>query len=374
MQKNRSSLGRIIGGVLLVAGVAAVFFFRPKKEGAPEELVVRPVKSMIVGEAFGNPELYFPGLVGANAGVDLSFEVTGRLIEMPVKKGLQVKKGDLLGKLDPRDFENEVKNSEAEKERAKSSFDRMAKALESNAVSKEDYSKAKADFDKAAAQLEIKRKALEDTRMLARFDGLIANTYVDTFDTLTAGTPILTLQDVSKVTVDVAVPEQYVISGPQRNPSNRIYQAMFDGLPGRRFEVTFKEFTTKADERTQTYLASFEMPAPTDVRILPGMSATIAVTGMLDAPEGQKGLALPSDAVGIDGQGQHFVWMLEKGDGDLFVARKRVVKVGDRQGATIQVVDGLKSGECVATAGISLLVEGRKVTLLKPAQKKQEGA
>ena len=373
MQNKRSSFGRIVGGLLLVAAVAAVFFLRPQKEVQQEELVVRPIKAMVVGEAFGNPELYFPGLVGANAGVDLSFEVTGRLIEMPVKKGQSVKKGDLLGKLDPRDFENEVKNAEAEKDRAKSSFDRMTKALESNAVSKEDFSKAKADFDKATAQLEIKRKALDDTRMLARFDGLIANTYVDTFDTLTSGTPILTLQDVSKVTVDVAVPEQYVISGPQRNPSNRIYKAMFDGLPGRRFDVIFKEFTTKADERTQTYLASFEMPSPADVRILPGMSATIAVTGMLDAPEGQKGFAVPSDAVGIDGQGQHFVWVLE-GTGDTFTVQRRNVKVGDRQGVSIQVTEGLKSGERIATAGISVLTEGRKVTLLKPEQKKEEGA
>jgi len=370
MQKKNSSVGRIIGGVLLIAAVAAVFFFRPAKEVAQPELVVRPVKSFVVGEAFGNPELFFPGLVGANAGVDLSFEVTGRLMEMPVKKGLQVKKGDLLGKLDPRDFENDVKNAEAERERAKSSFDRMAKALESNAVSKEDFSKAKADFDKATAQLDIKRKALEDTRMLARFDGVIANTYVDTFDTLTAGTPILTLQDVSIVTIDVAVPEQYVISGP-KNVSNRVYQAMFDGLPGRRFDVTFKEFTTKADERTQTYLASFTMPAPTDVRVLPGMSATIAVKGILDVSEAQKGMALPSDAVGIDSQGKHFVWVLQPGEGNVFTAQRRTVKAGDRQGVTLQVLDGLKPGERIATAGITLLTEGRRVTLLKPAQKKE---
>lgn len=371
MQTKRSSLGRIIGGVLLVVAVAAVFFFRPKKEAAPEELVVRPVKSLVVGESFGNPELYFPGLVGANSGVDLSFEVTGRLIEMPIKKGQSVKKGDLLGKLDPRDFENDVKNAEAEKERAKSSFDRMAKALESNAVSKEDFSKAKADFDKATAQLEIKRKALDDTRMLARFDGLIANTYVDTFDNLTAGTPILTLQDVSLVSIDVAVPEQYVISGPKSDVSNRNYQVLFDGLPGRRFDVIFNEFTTKADERTQTYLASFKMPAPTDVRILPGMSATIAVKGLQEKSGAVTGLSLPSDAVGIDSQGQHFVWVLQPGGEGLFTAQRRTVKAGDRQGATLQVLDGLKPGERVATAGITLLTEGRKVTLLKPAQKKE---
>jgi len=371
MQEKRFSLGRLIGAVLLIAAVAAVFFFRPKKEVEQEELIVRPVKSIVAGETFGEPELFFPGLVGANSGVDLSFEVTGRLIDMPVKKGLKVKKGDLLGKLDPRDFENDVKNAEAEKERAKSSFDRMTKASESNAVSKEDVSKAKADFDKATAQLEIKRKALDDTRMLARFDGLIANTYVDTFDTLTAGTPILTLQDVSQVTIDVAVPEQYVINGAKNNPSNRIYKVMFDGLPGRRFDVIFNEFTTKADERTQTYLASFKMPAPTDVRILPGMSATIAVKGMHETASAEKSLGLPSDAVGIDSQGRHFVWVLQAGEGGVFTAQRRTVKVGDRQGVMIQVLDGLKPGERIATAGISLLTEGRRVTLLKPSQKKE---
>ena len=371
MQNKRLSLGRIIGGVLLIAAVAAVFFFRPKKEAVQEELIVRPVKSLVVGEAFGSPELYFPGLVGANAGVDLSFEVAGRLIEMPIKKGQKVKKGDLLGRLDPRDFENDVKNAEAERERAKSSFARMTKALESNAVSKEDFSKAKADFDKATAQLEIKRKALDDTRMLARFDGLIANTYVDTFDNLAAGTPILTLQDVSSVSIDVAVPEQYVISGPKNNPSNRIYQVMFDGLPGRRFDVIFNEFTTKADERTQTYLASFKMPAPADFRILPGMSATIAVKGLAETPGGQNSLALPSDAVGIDSQGRHFVWVLQPGEAGAFTARRRTVKAGDRQGVMIQLLDGLKPGERIATAGISLLTEGRRVTLLNPAQKKE---
>jgi len=371
MKAKRSSLDRLTGGVLLVTAVAAVFFFRPSKKPEAVEAVIRPVKAMVVGDTFSPPALYFPGLVGANSGVDLSFEVSGRLIEKPIKKGQRVKKGDLLGRLDPRDFENEVKNAAAEMNRAKSSFDRMAKALESNAVSKEEYSRAKADLDKAVAQLEIKRKALEDSRLLARFDGVIANTYVDTFDTLNAGTAILTLQDVSSVTIDVAVPEQYVIRGPQQNTSNRVYTAMFDGLPGRRFDVTFKEFTTKADERTQTYLASFIMTAPSDVRILPGMSATIVAENMSDTPGAWKGFAIPSGAVGVDGQGQHFVWLLEKGENDAFVARKRNVRVGDRQGTFLQVLDGLKAGERIATAGVSLLIEGRNVTLLKPKQTKE---
>lgn len=371
MQTKSATRGRVTGGVLLVVAVIAVFTFRPKKVPEPEAPLVRPVKSLVVGESFVAPDLYFPGLVGANAAVDLSFDVAGRLIEMPIKKGQRVKKGELLARLDPRDFQNEVKSIEAEVDRAKSSLDRIAKALASNAVSQEDFSRAKADYDKAAAQLEIKRKALDDTRMLARFDGLIANTFADTFVTLPAGKPILTLQDISSVTVEVAVPEQHIISGPEADAKERGYLAIFDGLPGRTFDVAFKEFTTKAEERTQTYTASFSMAAPTNALILPGMSATVVVKGRADRAEGHAGLSVPSDAVGVDSQGRHFVWTLQPGEGGVFTTRRRAVEAGSRQAASVQILAGLTPGERIATAGISLLVEGRKVTLLQPAASKE---
>lgn len=364
-KKNKIPLSRIIGSVLLICAVTAIFVLRPPKAVELEDTTVRPVKSMLVDTQFKSPDLYFPGVVGANAGVDLSFEVSGRLLDMPVKKGQQVKKGDLLAQLDRRDFENEVKNTEAEVNRAKSTLDRIAKALESNAVSQEDFSRAQADYDKAAAQLEIKNKALDDTRLTALFDGIIATTLVDTFDTLKAGTPILTLQDVSRVTIDVAVPEQYVISKTRGGYSDVTFHAVFDGLPGRKFEIMFKEFSTAAETQTQTYTASFDMPAPTDATLLPGMSGTVVFGKNKPLNHQEPGVAVPSNAVGIDSQKQHFVWVLKASDADTFTVHRRHVEVGSRNADLIQILSGLESGERIATAGITLLTEGRKVTLLK---------
>ena len=139
MRKPRNLSGKLIGGVLLAAGVAAVFLYKAKPEEEPEDTTVRPVKSWVVGADAPRPKLYFPGTVEADVEVDLSFEVGGRLVEFPVRRGTVVEQGAVLGRLDPRNFENQVKNAEADLERAQSSLGRIEKALKVNAVSQDEY-------------------------------------------------------------------------------------------------------------------------------------------------------------------------------------------------------------------------------------------
>ena len=205
-------LVRIISLVLLIAAVAAVFLYdggQPEDDKTPPP--VRPVKSIVVGTPKAHAPLRFPGVVDASTGVDLSFEVSGRIIEFPVSRGQHVTKGQVLARLDDRDYANQVKNAEAELAYAESNFNRMKAALEKNAVSQDEYSKAKASADKAKATLEIARKALEDTQLKARFSGVISDTYVDNYDTISSGTAILKLQDLSVLDLAISVPESYEI-------------------------------------------------------------------------------------------------------------------------------------------------------------------
>ena len=195
MMKNAT--GRWIGGALLAAGVAAVFLIKVKPEDEPADTTVRPIKSLVVGADAPRPKLYFPGTVEADVEVNLSFEVGGRLVEFPVRRGMVVAQGDVLGKLDPRNYENQVKNAEADLERAQSSLGRIEKALKVNAVSQDEYSQARAAVAKAEAQLAIQRKALDDTRLEARFRGVVSDTFADNYDTVSPGQPVLKLQDES---------------------------------------------------------------------------------------------------------------------------------------------------------------------------------
>ena len=57
--KNLS--GKLIGGVLLVAGVAGIFLYKAKPVEAPEDTTIRPINSLVVGEAQAWPKLHFSG-------------------------------------------------------------------------------------------------------------------------------------------------------------------------------------------------------------------------------------------------------------------------------------------------------------------------
>ena len=109
------------GMCLALLVLLTVVFFTGCGEEVVEKEVIRPVKVFKAGNPLsGLSGRAFPGRAQANEEVDLGFEVGGVLIERPVDKGDEVKKGQLLARLDPRDFKNELAAARAERERASS--------------------------------------------------------------------------------------------------------------------------------------------------------------------------------------------------------------------------------------------------------------
>ena len=361
---------RIFAILLLAAAVAMAFLYKggkPEADNTPPP--VRPVKSMLVGPPPRVPSIHFPGVVDARAGVDLSFEVGGRIVEFPATRGLEVKEGDVLARLDDRDYANSVKTAEAELAYAESNFKRMEAALAKNAVSQDEYSSARASRDKARAALDSAKKALDDTVLKARFSGVVSDTYADNFDTVAAGTPILKLQDLTAFDLAVSVPESYVLSASADVRSRYTFTASFDSLPGRTFPVAVKDAARIADPVTQTYRATFTLEAPEGLVILPGMTCTVTSTVTeedLAATAGDK-LAVPSNAVGAAADATSFVWRLDDNGDGTFTARRATVKLGQRTGESIYVLSGLSAGERIAVAGVTVLTEGRIVRLTDEA-------
>ncbi len=101
-----------------------------EEEKAPVSEVVRPVKVMTVVSSGGGGGLQFPGKVRASKRVELAFKVVGgRLFELPIagKEGGYVKKGELLARIDPKDFQTDLRNAEGRLREAESSL-KLAKS------------------------------------------------------------------------------------------------------------------------------------------------------------------------------------------------------------------------------------------------------
>jgi RND family efflux transporter MFP subunit len=326
---------------------------------------------MVVSDRVSLPELRFPGRVKAGESRDLSFEVPGRLLDIVAGKGQRVKKGDVLAKLDARDYEADVAKAEAAAERTELTLQRMRNAERTGGVSKEEVSKAETDVKTSSAQLAIARKALESCVIKAPYDGVVAETYPDSLDMVSVGQKILTLQNTDVVKFDVSIPETMVIDRRfVAELKGRRFFVVFDSLPKNEFDAKFEEFTSVADDRTQTFTATFSMPAREEFVILPGMSVTLVIEGgeKKKADCENKGIefpfAVPTVAVGADETGAHFVWKLVKTDkeGEYKTVRQKV-ETGRLFGTNLAVKSGLASGDRIAVAGVTILTEGQVVTL-----------
>ena len=362
--------GKIIGVAMFAAGVAAIWLWPKPKAEVAEDTVVRPVRSMVVSGRATLPELRCPGRVRAGESRDLMFEVPGRLVEFKIDRGKRVKKGDVLGKLDTRDYEADVAKAEAEFESKRLSYERYSRALGKGGVSKDDVTKAEADYKTAKASLAVAKKALASCTLVAPYDGLVADKYPEELDMVSTGQKILTLLSVDKVKFDITVPETAVISRRVAEVlRDRRRYVVFDSLPDKEFDVDFEEATTQADSKTQTFTVTFAMPAHDDYNILPGMSVTLVIEGgakMSEAEGAEAPLVVPTVAVGADEAGAHFVWKLEKTDREgEYKTVKQTVETGEPIGTSVVVNKGLAEGDRIAVAGITILTEGRVVTLWK---------
>lgn len=330
-----------------------------KEEPAPRE-VVRPVKVITVKGAGGSASMTYPGKTRANRRVDLSFKVPGPLVELPVEEGQEVKKGQLIARILPRDFKISLDQASARAIEAERQYERYKELYVRKQVSKAEFDRYKASRDVAAAQLEDARNALKDTYLKAPFDGIVAKRYVQNFEEVQAKQPIVFLQDISKIEILVDAPE--TVMATLRRERDIEATATFAVAPEKKFPLQVKEFSTEADPQTQTYQVVLVMDQPRDINVLPGMTAT--VTGrQVAADNANAKIVIPAIAVLEDPREKAFVWVLKK---DQMTVHKTAVTVGEMTGSdSILVIDGLKGGEQVVTSGVTKLKDGMKVSIWK---------
>jgi RND family efflux transporter MFP subunit len=324
-----------------------------------EEVVVkdvaRPVKLTTVQGKTTKLELKYPGRVRASRRVDLAFRVAGPLIELPINEGQNMKKGELIARILPRDFETEVAKARASELDARQQFQRYRDLYVKKQVSKADFDKYKSQADIALARLEDAENRLSDTYLRAPFDGIIAQRYVENFEDVLAKEPIVSIQDISEVEVLVDVPENIMTSLKEGRKSSAV--AEFTVAPGKQYPLTLREFTTQADPRTQTYQVTLLMKQPDDITVLPGMTAN--VVGTTKAVEDVTSIIIPAMAVFADETGNSNVWVVNR---DSMTVHKRQVKPGPLSGTSDIVIEtGLEPGETIAVTGVIQLRENMKI-------------
>lgn len=357
MNRTVSIMGLVIlTAALLTAGCG-------NGDEVQKEPSVRPVKILDISLSGSSEVLEFSGIISPLQDVNMAFEVPGKLVEFPVSEGQVVEKGKLMARLDDRDYKIAYDSRMAVYSTAKKDLERAESLLKSQVIARKQYDDTRRNFEVAEADMKAAKKKLDDASLISPFRGRVAKKLMDNFQNVQAKQTVLVFQDDSMLKFVVSVPEKDFVGSSRETDLEKMTERLkpkvsLSTVPGRFFPASFHEVSTTADPVTRTFEVTFRFTPPTDINVLPGMTARLTVRRPAKA-----GLTadtmIPANALFAESDGTSCVWII---DPETMKAEKRAVEAGAMQGLSIVINSGLSDGDMVAVSGVHQLTEGMKVS------------
>jgi len=277
-------------------------------------------------------------------------EVKGQVVDIPAKEGRSVEKGQLLVRLDDRDYRSRLARIEANFKLAKQDYGRMATLVKKNIAAESKLDEIEARLEELKAQRSEAQLSLDRTRITAPISGQLNEIKAKKGDLLDVNQQVAQILQFKKVKVTVGVPESDVAAVFDLNEAEVIIEAL-----GNR-KVKGKKIFLSRQPRTLARLYDLELLVPNpDGRILPGMFGQVKlIKRVID-----QALAVPLYAVITHGD-ESFVYVEKDGK-----AERRLIKLGVLVGWQVHVEAGLNPGERVIVVGQRFLNDGQIVKVIK---------
>jgi membrane fusion protein (multidrug efflux system) len=279
--------------------------------------------------------------------VELSFETSGKIVNINFNEGTRVKKGDLLAKINDKPLQAQLQKLQAQKKLAEEKEFRQRSLLEKDAISQESYDQIVTELQTIEADINLINARIAETELRAPFDGIIGLRYLSEGAYANPNTKIARLIKMSPIKLEFSIPERYMdevnIGYPvtfQMDGSNTIYQANVYAVD------------PKIELNTRSIVIRALYPNKNE-ELKSGRYAS--VTLLLSKIDNT--IAIPTEALVPEMEGE-LVYVYRNG-------RASVVRVntGLRTESLIQITSGLKFGDTLLTSGILQLRESLPVRL-----------
>ncbi len=335
-------------------------------ESGEKPVVVLPVLAVTVTPSEAASSLNLTGDVRARVESVISFRVSGKLIERKVEVGAQVRRGEVLARLDPQDLSLQsqavgAQSAAAQTELAQqvADLERFQTLLQQGFISQAEFDRRKNTVDIARSRVtevgsaqRSSRNQLDYAVIRADEAGVVTAVEAERGQVLAAGQPVLRIAQAGPKEIAVSVSEGRLAA--LQAATDLLVTA--SALPGKSYKGVLREVSPVADPATRTYAARITVQ-DADEALRLGMSARVAVRGA-SLPV----LELPLSALYRSGD-KTAVWRIDPVTSAVQLVNVTVASVQEDR---VTLSEGLQAGETVVTAGVQKLTAGQKVRVVKP--------
>lgn len=287
------------------------------------------------------------GLILPDEEVALSFETSGKIVDISFTEGTTVQKGQLLAKVNDKPLQAQLKRLMAQLELARNRVFRQEQLLKKDAASQEAYEEAKTSLATLEAEIEGVKVNISLTELHAPFDGVIGLRQVSVGAYANPSTIIAKLTKITPLKVEFSVPERY---------ANQIHKGVNMDFSVEGFQDAFHAQVYAVEssvDKDQHVFTARGLYANANRKLLPGQYASI----LLKKEEIPDAIVIPSEAI-VPEMGVDKVFCYRSGK-----AMPVEINAGIRTASQVQVLSGLAVGDTIITSGTLQLRMGLPVTL-----------
>ena len=375
-RKSRA-LRKMFGWLLVIVIIGGGFFLL--KDYFNPGLEVQLVTASLTSPAQANAVLTASGYVVARRKAAVASKGTGTLVYLGVEEGDRVKKGQVIARLEDADVsaslqraKENLRVAEADLKDAKQSLERSRILLKEGIIAQAEFDAAEARYNRVVASIDAAKSAVKEaevavdnTRIVAPFDGTVLKKNADVGEIVaplagaaSSRAAVVTIADMNSLEVEADVSEANIT----RVASGQSCEIRLDAYPEQSYRGAVSKIVPTADRAKATVLVKIKFKNY-DQRVLPEMGAKITFLSKSlgdDAATAKLLLTVPAAAV-AERNGRRVVYQV-KGDQAVEVP----VTVGQRIGALVEVKNGVKEGDKVIGKVDEKLHTGAKVVVKSP--------
>jgi membrane fusion protein (multidrug efflux system) len=346
-------VGLVLGGIYGFKSFVAGFIGKMMAGMATQP---QTVATVVAASQSWQPTNESVGTLRAINGADLALDVAGVVDQIHFNSGDEVKAGTILMRLRLEDDPAKLAALQATERLAEITYERDQQQFKAQAVSQATLDVDEANLKSAHAQVAQQQAVIDKKVLRAPFDGRLGIRAVDVGQYLAAGAMIVTLQQLDPIYLDFYLPEQ-TLSTLQ---AGQKVDLSVDAYPGRTFVGRIIAIDPKVDNATRNVQVRAKF-ANEDRKLTPGMYGKVAV----EQGEAAKYVTLPASAITFNPYGATVFLVDDKGKDDkgqpMLSARQTFVTTGLSRGDQVAVLQGVKDGDTVVTAGQIKLRNGTRL-------------
>lgn len=287
--------------------------------------------------------------------VVLFAEFSGMITDILVKEGQNVKKGQLLVKIDQGGLAQQLIQAEVQAELSKTTYEKQKNLWDQNIGSEIEYLRSKADYQAKQKMVEQLNRQIDKTMIEAPFAGVIDEILMEEGNMASPGmSGVIRLLNLDEMYAEAEIPEVYIQTVNKGKKIDVYIPVLGDTLQAEISQVNNyinpenRSFKIEARVKNEGW------------RIKPNMNAKLRIADYV----ADSSISVPKNIISEDAEGKKYIFVADNRDKNVAVAKKTFVVLGRSEGDRYEILNGLSAGMLVIEEGARTVLDGQKVEIL----------